>query len=1120
MKREHPSGLSETTASLSDGAFDELVCRLVGRLEAGEAVDPEQLAAEHPAYAELLGQILPTLEAMVELRPGISSLGSGSDGSGGKLSDGVAGGALGDFRIVGEIGRGGMGVVYEAEQLSLSRRVALKVLPMAAILDPQQLKRFQNEARAAATLHHEHIVPVYSVGCDRGVHYYAMQLVEGQSLDRVVDSLLGNREIPAAVTSTVPPAPTPIPTLSPLSSDVARNSTDYFRTVARLGIEAAEALHYAHQQGIVHRDIKPSNLMVDQSGKLWVTDFGLARIETDATLTVTGSLLGTLRYMSPEQASGQCLVDQRTDIYSLGVTLYEMAALRPAFTGSGRQQLLSDITSGNLRPVRNVNPHVPIDLSIILAKATASEASERYATAEELANDLQRFLAHQPLKARPPSFVGRARKWIWRHQAIALTGGVALVLLSIVLGVSTSWIYHSRSQTLAALQASDRNAAHLRELLYTTDVVLAYQAWEKGWSGEALAILDRQRPAAGEPDRRGLEWHLLAGLAKPQSPQILAGHRGPINELAAFSDGRRLASVGEDGMLCVWDTRSGQLLKKFLPGPDPLHAVAVSPDDRFVAAGSTVLHLFDLGRSKKGRELCRSKATFESLAFTPGGERVAGGARYKELCLVTFEGNDVRRLPWRSRIESLAFLPGDGRLAVPARSADELPFGDHVAMLDGELNGVVAEFHYTRGGVPALPTVVRSSPDGRRLVVGERYPGVVCLLDASSGELVARTPHYRGRVSDVCYAPDGHAIAVAYEDGMVQHYAVTSRDDGPPWIDDHVTSLAAHPPGGAYVRFVGSTKLATGGIDGSIKIWPVATPILHLAQHLDTPAKSLAFSPDGKRLLVLAHRKMYILNSHTGEAIHVRSHAAAFGNCLGWSPVGDRIVVQGEEESLAMLLDAAGNPIRQLDFGESTPRGVAFSPDGRLVTIITSGALQLHEAENGDLVNKLLLPGAGETVAAGPRSGRLAYGGEFNYVALSRIEQDQALQRLPTPAATMCLAFSSDESILASGHDDGKVRVWQTATGKLLGELVGHERVVSTLSISPDDRTLISAAADGAIRVSSLEHCRGYGVLYRRGGPGAAVGARATLSPDGRRLAICFSEQLSGQPDVVVWRID
>jgi hypothetical protein len=327
-----------------------------------------------------------------------------------------------------------MGVVYEAVQRSLNRRVALKVLPFAAALDARQLQRFKTEAQAAACLHHPHIVPVFGVGCERGVHYYAMQLIDGQTLAALVAGLrLANgRPEPSESTSTVPHRPvTPAPAAdtsprAPGSTEQAPLDRSHFRRVAELGMQAAEALEHAHAFGIVHRDIKPGNLLVDGRGSLCVTDFGLAQIQSDARLTTTGDLVGTLRYMSPEQGLGKrVVVDHRTDIYSMGATLYELLTLEPVFSGSGRQEVLRQIAFDEPRPLRQLNRSLPVELETIVLKALEKNPTDRYATAKELADDLRRFLADEPIRARPAGLLRQARKWVKRRPALS----TAVVLL-------------------------------------------------------------------------------------------------------------------------------------------------------------------------------------------------------------------------------------------------------------------------------------------------------------------------------------------------------------------------------------------------------------------------------------------------------------------------------------------------------------------------------------------------------------------------------------------------------------------------------------------------------------------------------------------------------------------
>jgi serine/threonine protein kinase len=445
-------------------------------VETGAAPDHEALLAQHPDLANDLRECLGCLAFIRQAARPADGGGEGAEAVG-------QGQALGDFRLVRVIGRGGMGVVYEAEQLSLGRRVAVKVLPLAATMDPRHLQRFHNEARAAACLQHPHIVPVYFVGCERGVHFYAMQLIDGRSLAALL------ADLPRAAPSLEPAAPREpaggaegsagepramdapaagtVP-VAALSTEGARRDRGYFRRVAELGVQAAEALDHAHQVGIVHRDIKPGNLMLDGRGNLWVTDFGLAQMQHgEGNLTMTGDLVGTLRYMSPEQALGKrVVIDHRTDLYSLGATLYELLTLRPAFDGSERQELLRQVAFEEPVAPRKRDRAIPAELETIVLKALEKNPADRYATAQEMADDLERFLKDEPIRARRPGLAQRAAKWCKRHRAVTLAAVVALVVVTAITSVSAAVVlaaYQSEKDAHQAEQAQRRTAEEERK---------------------------------------------------------------------------------------------------------------------------------------------------------------------------------------------------------------------------------------------------------------------------------------------------------------------------------------------------------------------------------------------------------------------------------------------------------------------------------------------------------------------------------------------------------------------------------------------------------------------------------------------------------------------------------
>jgi len=438
----------QTTSSGCEPVLAEIIEELTDKLQGGDSVDIELYVRKYPRHEDALRGFMPTLNALVNL--GRSSIASLSHHGAQEPISAAELGTLGDFRLIREVGRGGMGVVYEAVQISLNRRVALKVLPFAAALDNKQLQRFKNEAQAVACLHHQNIVSVYGVGCERAVHFYAMQFIDGSTLADLIrqrrqESGLehGDGSDAGAVRKELVnhQAERPVPestirSAAALITKLSNGQSAYFQRMTQLGVQAAEALEHAHQFGVVHRDIKPANLLLDMRGNLWITDFGLAHCQSQVGLTMTGDVVGTLRYMSPEQALGTGVaIDPRVDVYALGGTLYELLTLQAPFNGRDRRELLRQICFEEPRPLRRLNPDIPGELETIVLKALEKNPADRYASAQELAEDLRRFLEDKPIRARKPSLPNRVKKFARRHQGVTVTGGIgaALVVLLMLL---------------------------------------------------------------------------------------------------------------------------------------------------------------------------------------------------------------------------------------------------------------------------------------------------------------------------------------------------------------------------------------------------------------------------------------------------------------------------------------------------------------------------------------------------------------------------------------------------------------------------------------------------------------------------------------------------------------
>ncbi|MBT6485510.1 MAG: protein kinase [Planctomycetaceae bacterium] len=930
---------------------------------------------------------------------------------------------LGRFEIRGRLGSGAFGTVFRAHDPQLDREVALKVPHAARLGNPRFVKRFLNEAKLAARLQHPNIVPVFDAGKDGKRYYIASAFIEGGTLD----AALGKQTLD-------------------------------FRETARIVMQLAEALAYAHKQDIIHRDVKPDNVMLDGNGEPHLMDFGLARLETsDEKLTQGGGILGTPAYKSPEQASGDQQesddVTATSDQYSLGVTLYELLCGELPFNGPPDVVIFNVIQTEPPTP-RSINADIPPDLDTICLKAMAKEPQRRYSDCVAFADDLQRWLDDEPIQARHLTPLERAQRWCRRNPVMAGLAGLSAALLVLVALVSAVG-YASTSAALAdaniqrkkakqeqekaevqatiadektrianresreAQQERDRarDASRRAQIgFHAAQMNLVQRDWE---DAQITSLLGRLEKTRGD-DVRGFEWGYWDRLVHGDL-LTFNGHPG-VSSVVFSPDGTRIVSAG-DGWVKVWDAATGQ-------------------------------------ESLTLRELLAG-----NMAFSPDATR-----------LVSTRYDSTAKL-WTVRVRDAA----TGR--------ETLTFEGHAKSVSS----------------------VTFSPDGTRLASASS-DGTVKLWNTATGTETLTLEGHKNRVADVSFSPDGTRLASASADRTVKLWEVATGQE--------TLTLKGHTKGVSSVVFsLDGTRLASASSDNTVKLWDAATgqEPLTLKGHYNV-VKSVAFSSDGTRLASAGRdTKVNLWNAATGQRTLTLKGDTKEANSVSFSPDGTRLAYSsgnlfvqtpGEVHVWDVAAEQETLTLKGHTEGVSS---VVFSPDGtRLASASADRTVKVWDAATG--AEMLTLEGHKNCVADvsfSPDGTRLASASWDETVKVWNAATGQETLTLKGHSKGVnSVAFSPDGTLLASASDDNTVKVWNAATGQEILTLKGHTDHVHNVAFSPDGTRLASASEDKTVKL--WDAATGAETLTLKG---HLVDFNSiAFSPDGMRLA-----SGSGNGPVKVW---
>ncbi|MFO0910862.1 MAG: protein kinase [Isosphaeraceae bacterium] len=981
------------------------------------------------------------------------------------------------FEVLRELGRGGMGVVYEARQVRLNRPCALKMILAGPLAGPRARVRFLAEAEAVARLRHPNVVQIYSLGDHDGHPYLELEYVAGGSL---ADRAAGTPQVPGEAGALI-------------------------ETVAR-------AIHEAHVAGVVHRDLKPANILIAPDGTPKIADFGLAKATgVDPGLTGTDEILGSPSYMAPEQADGRHgMVGPAADVYSLGAILYELLAGRPPFKGATVLETLEQVRSLDPLPPGRLIPRLDRDLETICLTCLAKLPNRRYPSALALAEDLARYREGKPIQARRTSLAEQGRKWIRRNPAIASLLGLVVVVTACSFAAVTAYALRaerrrSQAEAAEALARSARNEE--RAALYFQSVGRAYLEWQASNQSQAEAQLLQTQGH----ERSGWEWDYVRGVCDSDL-LTLDGHGDNVSGVAYSRDGRWLVTTtgawygSRLGEIRVWDARSGTLVRTFGGRVAPIRALALHPDGRRVATASVRFNatnaepggvrVWDLTTGTEAGVIAGDNPEAFSIAFSPDGRLLAVGGSDGKLRLfdattlapagpVIDHGRDVT-------VFGVAFSPDSRKLASGARDGTlrvwDLAAGKEVLKLRELLD--------LRG--------VAFSPDGR-WVAACSHGTTVGVWDVASGNRLALHAVHATAATALAFCPDGRWLASADVSGKVQIYdavnpgvRATLRGQ-----TGAVYGLAFHPEG---------AQLAAAGADGTVKVydpWQGQAHRTFAASRTPAPT-ALAYSPDSRLLAAAGSRRdnsgilteqVRLWDPAAGSVRRIlRGHTGGV-NDVAFAPDGRAVATASLDRSIRLWDPTTGRPIGgPLTGHDGAVFRVAFDGAGqRLFSAGGDAFVRVWDVATARALDRLSgHDGAVLSLALSPAAALLASGGSDGSVRLWSLDTLRPVASLRAhQGAVQALAFSADGRWLASGGEDRRVQLWELATRRRMFDRASHARAITGLAFHPDGRRLASSSRDWSLRLWEVPTGAEAFTFHGEIGEVHSV----AFSPDGRQLA-------------------